>query len=68
LPFGENKEMKEVVFPTTPSNDFGSWYTKSNYQGGGFEFILILKRLKLSVGETVGKIQKEKWIFRLKHF
>lgn len=68
LPFGETKEMKEVVFPTTPSNDFGSWYTKSNYQGGGFEFILILKRLKLSVGETVGKNAEGKIDFSAQTF
>jgi hypothetical protein len=55
IPFGENKEMKEVVFPTTPENDFRVWYDRGNSLSGKNELVLILKRLKLSTGETDGK-------------
>ncbi|ASK31224.1 hypothetical protein CEY12_14430 [Chryseobacterium sp. T16E-39] len=57
LPFGDQKEMKEVAFPTTPENDLGSWYSKSNDEGRKSEsvLVLVLKKLKLNVGETVGK-------------
>ncbi|MCD1115493.1 hypothetical protein [Chryseobacterium turcicum] len=55
IPFGENKEMKEVVFPTTPQNDFKAWYDRGNTLGGNNELVLILKRLKLSTGESDGK-------------
>ncbi|WP_415324717.1 hypothetical protein [Chryseobacterium sp. MMS23-Vi53] len=68
LPFGDKKEMREVVFPTTPANDFGNWYTKANYQGGNYEFVLILKRLKLSVGETVDKKTDGKMDFSAQTF
>ena len=55
LPFGESKEMKEVIFPTTPENDFKVWYDKGNSLSGQNELLLILKRLKLSIGESDGK-------------
>ncbi|WP_131329538.1 hypothetical protein [Chryseobacterium piperi] len=55
LPFGNKKEMKEVVFLTTPGNDLKNWYTRDNNEGGKNELVLVLKKLKLSVGETVGK-------------
>ncbi len=55
LPFGESKEMKEVIFPTTPENDFKVWYDKGNSLSGQNELLLILKRLKLSTGESDGK-------------
>jgi len=55
LPFGESKEMKEVVFPTTPENDFKVWYERGNSLSGQNELLLILKRLKLSAGESDGK-------------
>lgn len=55
IPFGNQKEMREVVFPTNPGNDLGMWYTKSNYEGGRSELVLVLKKLKLSTGETIDK-------------
>lgn len=55
IPFGENKEMKEVVFPTTPGNDFKAWFDRGNSLTGKNELVLILKRLKLSTGEIEGK-------------
>ncbi|MDC8105989.1 hypothetical protein ACNFU2_13955 [Chryseobacterium sp. PTM-20240506] len=55
LPFGNQKEEKEVVFLTSPGNDLGNWYKKGNDEGGSADLVLILKKLKLSVGETIGK-------------
>lgn len=55
MPFGDNKEMKEVVFPTTVNNFLSQWYTDSNYKGGKNELVLVLKHLKTYLGETVGK-------------
>ncbi len=47
--------MKEVVFPTTPENDFKVWYERGNSLSGQNEYYLFLKRLKLSTGESDGK-------------
>ena len=55
LPFNENKEMKEVVFSTTPENDFKAWFSRGNTLDGKNELVLILKKLKLSTGESDGK-------------
>lgn len=55
MPFGDQKEMKEIVFPTTVNNFLSQWYTDSNHKGGKHEMVLVLKKLKNSVGETVGK-------------
>ncbi|MCS3530237.1 hypothetical protein [Chryseobacterium sp. JUb7] len=55
MPFGDQKEMKEIVFPTTVNNFLSQWYTDSNHKGGKHEMVLVLKKLKTSVGETVGK-------------
>nr|WP_315033312.1 hypothetical protein [uncultured Chryseobacterium sp.] len=51
LPFGDQKEMREVVFPSTPGIDFNAWFAKgNNVESGKAELVLILKKLKLSVG------------------
>lgn len=55
MPFGDNKEMKEIVFPTTVNVFLSHWYTESNHKGGKHELVLVLKRLKTSIGETLGK-------------
>ncbi len=55
MPFGDQKEMKEIVFPSSVSNFLSQWYTDSNHKGGKHEMVLVLKRLKTSMGETVGK-------------
>ncbi|AZA52704.1 hypothetical protein [Chryseobacterium sp. G0201] len=55
MPFGDNKEMKEIVFPTTINNFLSQWYTDSNHKGGKHEMVLVLKSLKTTLGETVGK-------------
>jgi len=55
MPFGDNKEVKEVVFPTTVNNFLSQWYTDSNHKGGKHEMVLVLKRLKTALGENVGK-------------
>lgn len=55
MPFGDNKEMKEIVFPTTVDHFLSQWYTESNHKGGKHEMVLVLKRLKTSMGETDGK-------------
>ncbi|AZA81357.1 hypothetical protein C1637_01935 [Chryseobacterium lactis] len=56
IPFGDNKEMREVVFPSTPAIDFNGWFAKGNdLDKGKVEFVLVLKKLKLSVGESDGK-------------
>ncbi|MEI7487206.1 MAG: hypothetical protein WCJ72_07305 [Chryseobacterium sp.] len=55
MPFGDNKEMKEIVFPTTINNFVSQWYIDSNHKGGKYEMVLVLKRLKTSIGETDGK-------------
>ena len=55
MPFGDAKEMKEIVFPTTVNDFLSQWYTDSNHKGGKREMVLVLKRLKTSIGETVGK-------------
>ncbi|MFL9834005.1 hypothetical protein [Chryseobacterium terrae] len=68
IPFGENKEMKEVVFPTTPDNDFKVWFDKGNSLSGKNELVLILKRLKLSTGETDGKKTQGKMDFSTQLF
>ena len=68
LPFGESKEMKEVVFPTTPENDFKVWYDKGNSLSGQNELVLILKRLKLSTGENDGKKTQGKLDFSAQIF
>lgn len=54
LPFDDHKETREVVFETSPNDDLGNWYRKSNYKGGKQELILVLKELKLSVKESGG--------------
>lgn len=43
LPFGENQEMREVVFPTTISNDLEKRYKSSIHEGGQYELVLVLK-------------------------
>ncbi|UWX59916.1 hypothetical protein N0B40_16035 [Chryseobacterium oranimense] len=68
LPFGEQKEMKEVVFPTTPDNDFSTWYLKSNQTGASTEFVMVLKRLKLSTGDSDGKKTEGKIDFSAQTF
>lgn len=55
MSFDDNKEMKEIVFLTTINNFLSQWYTDSNHKGGKHEMVLILKRLKTTLGETVGK-------------
>jgi hypothetical protein len=55
MPFGDAKEMKEVVFPTTVNNFLSQWYTDSNHKGGKYEMVLVLKHLKTYIGETVEK-------------
>ncbi|GAA4164203.1 hypothetical protein GCM10022217_34410 [Chryseobacterium ginsenosidimutans] len=55
MTFGDAKEMKEVVFPTTVNNFLSQWYTDSNHKGGKNEMVLVLKHLKTYIGETVGK-------------
>lgn len=55
LPFGDNKEIKEIVFPTTVNNFLSQWYADSNHKGGKYELILVLKHLKTYLGETNGK-------------
>lgn len=55
LPFGDSKEMKEVVFPTTINDFLSQWYTDSNHKGGKYDMVLVLKKLNTSIGETVGK-------------
>lgn len=68
IPFGKNKEMKEVVFPTTPENDFRAWYERGNSLSGKNELVLILKRLKLSTGESDGKKTQGKMDFSAQLF
>lgn len=68
IPFGESKEMKEVVFPTTPSNDFQAWFDRGNSLTGKNELLLILKRLKLSTGESDGKKTNGKMDFSAQLF
>lgn len=55
LPFGENQEMREVVFPTTISNDLEQRYKSGINEGGSYELILVLKKLKLKSGKSDGK-------------
>ncbi|MBV8327106.1 hypothetical protein [Chryseobacterium sp.] len=56
LPFGDKKEMREIVFPNNPGVDFNAWFAKSNgYATGNTEFVMVLKKLKLSIGESNGK-------------
>lgn len=52
LPFNDNKEMKEVAFESSPNDDLGNWYRKSNLKGGKKELVLVLNELKLSVKES----------------
>ena len=68
LPFGEKKEMKEVVFPSTPDADFSAWYLKSNQPGQLTDFVLVLKKLKLSIGEPDGKKTEGKMDFSAQTF
>ncbi|WP_223608355.1 hypothetical protein [Chryseobacterium sp. OSA05B] len=68
LPFGEKKEMKEVVFPSTPDADFSAWYLKSNQPGKLTDFVLVLKKLKLSTGESDGKKTEGKMDFSAQTF
>lgn len=53
IPFGAENELREVTFSSTPEIDFAKWYSENNQSGGNKELILILKKLKLSVGETI---------------
>lgn len=55
LPFGEDKEMREVAFETSPNDDLGNWFRKSNLKGGKKELILVLNELRLSVKESNDK-------------
>lgn len=55
LPFGEIKEMKEIVFPNSVNNFLSLWYTESNHKGGKHELVLVLKKMKTFIGEAVGK-------------
>jgi hypothetical protein len=55
MPFDDTKEMREIVFPTTVNNFLSQWYTESNHKGGKLEMVLVLKKLKTYLGETVGK-------------
>ncbi|SDQ44341.1 hypothetical protein SAMN05421664_1621 [Chryseobacterium soldanellicola] len=55
MPFGDNKEMKEIVFPTSINTFLSQWYTDSNHKGGKHEMVLVLKKLKAYLGETEGK-------------
>jgi len=68
LPFGDQKEMKEVVFPTTPDNDFSAWYLKSNQPGKLTDFVLVLKKLKLSTGASDDKKTEGKMDFSAQAF
>jgi len=52
LPFGENREMKEVSFPKSAEEDLVGWYQKSNLKGGKQDLFLVLHNLDLSVKET----------------
>lgn len=55
MPFGDGKEIKEIVFPSTANDFLSKWYTDSNHKGGKHEMVLVLKKLKSSIGETSGK-------------
>ncbi|WP_449388835.1 hypothetical protein [Chryseobacterium lineare] len=55
LPFGDNKEMREIIFPATVGDFLGKWYADSNHKGGKYEMVLVLKHLKTYLGETNGK-------------
>lgn len=55
MPFGDAREMREIVFSTTVNNFLSQWYTESNHKGGKFEMVLVLKKLKTYLGETTGK-------------
>ncbi|WP_073328504.1 hypothetical protein [Chryseobacterium carnipullorum] len=68
LPFGDQKEMKEIVFPSTPDADFSAWYLKSNQPGKLTDFVLVLKKLKLSTGESDGKKKEGKMDFSAQTF
>jgi hypothetical protein len=52
LPFGDNREMKEVSFPTSAEEDLVTWYRKSNLKGGKQDLVLVLNNLELSVKEA----------------
>ncbi|MGG7439795.1 hypothetical protein ACQ7CU_17100 [Chryseobacterium arthrosphaerae] len=52
LPFDDSKEMREITFETSPDEDLGSWYRRSNFKGGKKELVLVLNELKLSVKES----------------
>lgn len=55
LPFGDNREMREISFPSTVGDFLGKWYADSNHKGGKQEMVLVLKHLKTYLGETEGK-------------
>ncbi|AYN00817.1 hypothetical protein [Chryseobacterium sp. 3008163] len=55
MPFGDDKKVREIVFPVTANAFLSKWYTDSNHKGGKHELILVLKKLKTTIGETSSK-------------
>lgn len=53
--FGEEQKTKEIVFPVSANDFLSKWYTESNHKGGKYELVLVLKKLKATVGENLGK-------------
>lgn len=61
MPFGDNKEMKEVSCQNSAEDDLSNWCRKSNLKGGRQDLVVVFNDLKLSVKETgdkrnIGKI------------
>ena len=53
MPFGDDQKVKEIVFPGTANDFLSKWYTDSNHKGGKHELVLVLKKLKASIVESV---------------